>query len=421
MAKQADERVYVPCVRTRPEPAGPVWSVSNGSSDESDCRSGRQKNPRATRHESVAGAIAPVVLGSAYRQANRRADVKPPWEACLRGRRGCRAADEGSVCGSSATAGLVRGRAGSVIVSRVAGWDRESRRRLETWRRRSRGAFAASQPLQFVCCSAVPVGRARLSSRGIWPRMAHLTRSCPSAPRTVGCRMILSYGRGVHPWAVASFESARVARLATVTASGRPHVVPVVFVVVKDLLWTAVDAKSKSTRQLARLANIRANPAVSVLVDHYGDDWSTLWWVRAEGPPRCWRPLAARPHWPSPRLLLSTRSTPSILRWDRSSASGWSDGAHGLPDELVPAAVQRPAETWAAHTLRGRRRNARVRLLVGQMASRAHISCPVRMSRALEARLAAGRYPPHTASAGARRRPSRGASPPVRTASGPPV
>ena len=101
--------------------------------------------------------------------------------------------------------------------------------------------------------------------------------------RTVGCRVILSYGRGVHPWAAARFGSARVARLATVTASGRPHVVPVVFVVVEDLLWTAVDAKSKSTRHLARLANIRANPAVSVLVDHYGEDWSTLWWVRAEG------------------------------------------------------------------------------------------------------------------------------------------
>ena len=95
--------------------------------------------------------------------------------------------------------------------------------------------------------------------------------------------MILSYGRGVHRWAAARFGSARVARLATVTASGRPHVVPVVFVVVEDLLWTAVDAKSKSTRHLARLANIRANPAVSVLVDHYGEDWSTLWWVRAEG------------------------------------------------------------------------------------------------------------------------------------------
>jgi PPOX class probable F420-dependent enzyme len=95
--------------------------------------------------------------------------------------------------------------------------------------------------------------------------------------------MILGYRRGVHPWAVARFESARVARLATVTASGAPNVVPVVFVVVEDLLWTAVDAKPKSTRRLARLANIRANPAVSVLVDHYGEDWSTLWWVRAEG------------------------------------------------------------------------------------------------------------------------------------------
>ena len=48
-------------------------------------------------------------------------------------------------------------------------------------------------------------------------------------------------------------------------------------------MWTAVDAKPKSTRSLRRLANIEANPRVSMLVDHYEDDWSTLWWVRIDG------------------------------------------------------------------------------------------------------------------------------------------
>lgn len=79
------------------------------------------------------------------------------------------------------------------------------------------------------------------------------------------------------------FAAARVARLATVTPAGAPHLVPVTFAVVGDVVWTAVDAKPKSTRRLQRLTNVAAHPAVSLLVDHYGDDWSSLWWVRADG------------------------------------------------------------------------------------------------------------------------------------------
>jgi PPOX class probable F420-dependent enzyme len=79
------------------------------------------------------------------------------------------------------------------------------------------------------------------------------------------------------------FAGARVARLATVSADQRPHVVPIVFAVVGDVIYTAVDAKPKSTTALRRLANIAANPAVSVLVDHYDDDWAELWWARADG------------------------------------------------------------------------------------------------------------------------------------------
>jgi PPOX class probable F420-dependent enzyme len=79
------------------------------------------------------------------------------------------------------------------------------------------------------------------------------------------------------------FGQARVASLATVTAEGAPHIVPIVFALEGELLWTAVDAKPKRTTSLKRLANIRANPQVSVLVDHYEDDWTALWWVRADG------------------------------------------------------------------------------------------------------------------------------------------
>ncbi|HSU73439.1 MAG TPA: TIGR03668 family PPOX class F420-dependent oxidoreductase [Terrabacter sp.] len=87
--------------------------------------------------------------------------------------------------------------------------------------------------------------------------------------------------------AVLRFAAARVASLATVRPDGRPHLVPVVFAVVPgvdgDVVWSAVDDKRKSTRALRRLANVEANPAVSLLVDHYEDDWSRLWWVRADG------------------------------------------------------------------------------------------------------------------------------------------
>jgi PPOX class probable F420-dependent enzyme len=74
-----------------------------------------------------------------------------------------------------------------------------------------------------------------------------------------------------------------VARLATVRSDGRPHVVPCCFVLSDEVLYSAVDAKPKSTRALRRLDNIRADPSVAVLVDHYADDWETLWWVRLDG------------------------------------------------------------------------------------------------------------------------------------------
>jgi PPOX class probable F420-dependent enzyme len=83
--------------------------------------------------------------------------------------------------------------------------------------------------------------------------------------------------------AAAMFAESPVAMLATAGSDAVPHVVPVVFAVHGDVVYTAVDAKRKSTRRLRRLANIEANPQVSLLVDHYEDDWSQLWWVRADG------------------------------------------------------------------------------------------------------------------------------------------
>jgi PPOX class probable F420-dependent enzyme len=79
------------------------------------------------------------------------------------------------------------------------------------------------------------------------------------------------------------FGRARVGRLATADRSGRPHVVPFVFALDGDRLWWAVDHKPKRTTALRRLANIAENPRVAALVDGYDEDWSALWWARADG------------------------------------------------------------------------------------------------------------------------------------------
>jgi PPOX class probable F420-dependent enzyme len=77
--------------------------------------------------------------------------------------------------------------------------------------------------------------------------------------------------------------AARVAHLATADADGRPHIVPISLALDERTLYFAVDAKPKRTTDLKRLRNIAANPRVSVLVDHYEDDWDRLWWVRLDG------------------------------------------------------------------------------------------------------------------------------------------
>lgn len=89
----------------------------------------------------------------------------------------------------------------------------------------------------------------------------------------------------------ARLTAARVARLATAGADGRPHLVPVCFAVAGDRAWSAVDHKPKATTALRRLRNVAENPAVALLADHYDDaDWTRLWWVRADGTARVLEP-----------------------------------------------------------------------------------------------------------------------------------
>ncbi len=78
-------------------------------------------------------------------------------------------------------------------------------------------------------------------------------------------------------------SQARVARLATVRADGRPHIVPCCFAVDGDIVYSVVDAKPKASLALRRLENVRLNPSVSLLIDHYTEDWTALWWIRLDG------------------------------------------------------------------------------------------------------------------------------------------
>lgn len=90
------------------------------------------------------------------------------------------------------------------------------------------------------------------------------------------------------------FGAARVARLATADGAGVPHLVPFTFAVAGDLVFHAVDHKPKRSADLKRIRNIRANARVSALADHYGEDWSALWWVRVDGVAEVWEDDAAR-------------------------------------------------------------------------------------------------------------------------------
>jgi PPOX class probable F420-dependent enzyme len=83
----------------------------------------------------------------------------------------------------------------------------------------------------------------------------------------------------------ARFARARVARLATVDAHNRPHLVPICFALDDEegTVYSAVDAKPKTSPDLKRLRNIAGHPHVTLLVDHYTDDWARVWWVRLDG------------------------------------------------------------------------------------------------------------------------------------------
>jgi PPOX class probable F420-dependent enzyme len=81
----------------------------------------------------------------------------------------------------------------------------------------------------------------------------------------------------------ARFAEARVAALGTIGPEGAPHLVPVVFAMDGERIHLAVDSKPKHGGELARVANLRRDPRCALLVHGYDEDWTRLWWARADG------------------------------------------------------------------------------------------------------------------------------------------
>ena len=81
-----------------------------------------------------------------------------------------------------------------------------------------------------------------------------------------------------------TLEAARHGYLSTASAEGDPHLQPVVFQVVADSVYIAIDEKPKTTLRLKRLTNIESNPRFALLIDNYDDSWDRLWWILLRGP-----------------------------------------------------------------------------------------------------------------------------------------
>jgi coenzyme F420-0:L-glutamate ligase / coenzyme F420-1:gamma-L-glutamate ligase len=83
----------------------------------------------------------------------------------------------------------------------------------------------------------------------------------------------------------AKLDAARVARLATLDDQQSPHLVPICFALNANVFYSAIDRKPKrvASKRLARLRNIKKTPQVALLVDHYEEDWTLLWYVLVRG------------------------------------------------------------------------------------------------------------------------------------------
>lgn len=143
-----------------------------------------------------------------------------------------------------------------------------------------------------------------------------------------------------------------VARLALVDGENRPYALPIVFARVADSLWSPVDGKPKKHGRLARLERIERAPEVTLLLDHYADDWRELWWIRLQG--RACVIEGEHPDWGAAVRALQNKyrqyrdvemfhSEPVMIRFAWQRYGWWAlDGLNGIRDwvkrrRLIPA------------------------------------------------------------------------------------
>jgi PPOX class probable F420-dependent enzyme len=136
--------------------------------------------------------------------------------------------------------------------------------------------FTHHQQFRSSSARSAVIGRSLLAGR--FPRQAQT----PAAP----------FDRMFEPAERAYLSRARVGRLATADADGRPHVVPMCFALVEDCLVSAIDEKPQRVgpRDLRRVHDVRENPRVAVVVDHYSESWADLGWVQVRGTARIVEP-----------------------------------------------------------------------------------------------------------------------------------
>ena len=132
--------------------------------------------------------------------------------------------------------------------------------------------------------------------------------------------------------------ASKVGSIATVRPDGSPHVVPFVFAVSESgdglVIYWCVDDKPKRSREVQRLVNIRAHPAVEIEVNRYDDDWTQLWWVRASGIAREVTSIDERER---ALAALATKYAPytanppsgSVVAIQVERVAGWAAGAMG--------------------------------------------------------------------------------------------
>ena len=145
-----------------------------------------------------------------------------------------------------------------------------------------------------------------------------------------------------------------VARLATVNAERQPQLVPIVFVAIDGVIYSPVDGKPKSTGDLQRLRNVAHSGAVSVLLDHYDEDWQALWWLRIDAaadvlaghdlPAQDLERISAalRSKYPQYEFVAIFRAAPTLLRIRPKRHVAWSARAMAWDQLTAPSAHEGP-------------------------------------------------------------------------------